>query len=77
MPVKVAVAPGAPFAEGFVELDPGQLFDRVTIVSDDPAKEFAINHFEVCSEVIVPGDLVYDGDVDVNDVPPSPSLWLD
>ena len=64
----VATVPnGADFAEGSVRLTPSQSFDRITVVSGDATREFAIGRFTVCDKVIVDGDLDYDGDVDLND----------
>jgi len=65
--VQTIVIPGREVAEGVIRIDPGEPFDRLVIYSDDPTKELAINHFQICDSVIGPGDLDYDGDVDLDD----------
>src|SRR3990172_6739869 len=61
------VANGAPFAEATINLLPGQPFNRVSLMSGDPTKEFAVSGFEVCLEPVNRGDLDRDGDIDEQD----------
>lgn len=63
------VQPPGQFCEGFADLDPGQMFDRITIRSENPTKEFGIGGFQVCGIVIPSGDYNYDGVVNLLDLP--------